>query len=254
MGFKTVNQDAFINFLNKFRAIEKIATMYSTDFPLWTSIIFDADENCVRYIGWKFFVKTDYDVRSISDESFVVNYQRLRSVMASLPKEDIKIKVEDKYIVLQWATSVHKLLRLNIDFMEYKQDFPEEMVEVGPELTEAIKFCTIASSTNKMDATRYGVVITDNSFVYATDGVSGIASRSLDKTVTDTSFLIKLPWCKVIPSLGVIRSLSLGNKDSPHMFLSLTVEGEGQLYEITIPVLKVDVNPTVYTYLSSFVK
>ncbi len=36
------------------------------------------------------------------------------------------------------------------------------------------------------------------------------------------------------------------------MFLSLAVKGEEQLYEITIPVLKVDVNPTVYTYLSSF--
>ncbi len=252
MTHKTVNQKAFINFLNNFRAIEKIAVMYSIDFPLWTSIIFDADENCVRYIGGKFFVKTDYDVRSISDTSFVVNYQRLRSVMASLPKEDIKVEVEDKYVVLKRGTSIHKLLKLNINFKEYLQDFPEDMIEVGPELTEAIKFCTVASSTNKMDATRHGVVITDQSFVYATDGVSGIASRSLDKTVTDTSFLIKLPWCKVIPSLGVIRSISLGDKDRPHMFLSLAVKGEEQLYEITIPVLKVDVNPTVYTYLSSF--
>jgi hypothetical protein len=249
---KTFNQEAFINLLNKFRGIEKIATMYSTDFPLWTSIIFDAEDNCVRYIGGKFRVKTDFDVRSISETSFVVNYQRLRNVVASFPKEDINIKIGDKYVVIKWATSVHKLLKLNIDFREYLQDFPETTTEVGTELTEAIKFCTIASSVNKMDATRNGVTITNQAFAYATDGVSGIASRSLDKTVTDTSFLIKLPWCEVLPALGVIRSLHLGNKEQPHMFLSVVVEGEGQVYEITLPVLKVDVNPTVHSYLSSF--
>lgn len=239
-------KDLVPNVLKKFIRISKLAQSYASDIPVWSSIIFDAEGDRLLYLGWRFQVEAEYPEVVGEKLSFIVNFERFMQAM-KLSKNP-SITLEDDLVVVKGDRTKWELNNLDLDYSQYLIDTPEDVEHraVGENLMRDIKFCTIASSKDKMDYTKYGVVLTPD-MILSMDSQTSIAIAEAEGIV-DIPVLLHLPWCLILEQLGEIETI--GQKDygqqNAHTFIKTDDE-----FKLTVPTLKMHPNPSIRPYLDS---
>lgn len=239
-------KDLVNNVLKKFVRISKLAQSYASDIPLWSSIIFDAENDRLLYLGWRFNVEVPYPEVAGEKLSFIVNFERFTQAM-KLSKSP-EITLDQGLVVIEGERTTWELNNLELDYGNYLVLTPENLVrrEVPDTLNRDIKFCTIAASKDKMDYTKYGVTFAPEMLI-AQDSLSHIAVAETEGIV-DIPVLLNLAWCLILEQLGNITTI--GQEDvgaqNAHMF----IETDGG-FKLTIPTMKTHLNPSIKPYLDS---
>jgi hypothetical protein len=239
-------KDLVPNVLKKFIRISKLAQSYASDIPLWSSIIFDAENDRLMYIGWRFQVEAEYPTVVGEKLSFIVNFERFMQAM-KLSKNP-SIELEDDLVVIRDERATWELNNLDLDYTNYLVTPAGDIEhrEVGENLVRDITFCTLAASKDKMDYTKFGVVLAPD-MMLAMDSQTSIATVDREGLV-DIPVLLHLPWCTILQQLGEV--VTIGQKDAgqqnAHMYIT-TDTG----FKLSIPTMKTHPNPSIKPYLES---
>jgi hypothetical protein len=239
-------KDLVNNFLTKFVRISKLAQSYASDIPLWSSIIFDAENDRLLYLGWRFNVEIPYPDVVGEKLSFIVNFDRFMQAM-KLSKNP-SITVEDDLVVVRGDKTTWELNDLDLDYTNYLAPTPDNLERraVPETLNQDIKFCTLASSKDKMDYTKYGVVFAQD-MIMAMDSNTSIALAETEGIV-DIPVLVQLPWCTILEQLGSITTI--GQEDVGQQNANMFIETDAG-FKLTIPTMKMHPNPSIKPYLDS---
>lgn len=232
--------------LKKFIRVSKLAQSYASDIPLWSSIIFDAENDRLLCLGWRFMVEADYPEVEGDKLSFIVNFDRFMQAM-KLSKNPT-VTLADGLVIVEDERATWELNDLDLDYSNYLVVPPEDLErrEVGENLLRDIKFATIASSKDKMNYTKFGVVLAPD-MLMAMDSASSIAMVEREGIV-DIPVLLHLPWCLILEQLGEITTL--GQNDMGQQNAHLFVETDTG-FSLTIPTMKTHPNPSIKSYVES---
>lgn len=235
--------------LKKFAKVAKLAQAYAADIPLWSTIIFEPERTL--YLGWRFQVEAP-PVLPV-DQTVMVNFDQFSTAMGLLQNE-VDIVITDDNVTIHEQDddgATFELKRSYIDLTNFMITPPEdlELRKAHGNMLEDIKWAIIGSTRDRMDYTKYGVIL-DKNYMMAMDTTSAVAF--IDKpTMVDIPVLLHLPWCNVLSDLGEIEKIGQWDEGNQNAYLQLATEGG---FILTIPTLKVNPNPTVEAYVKSFEK
>ncbi len=237
------------NKLKKFTKISKLAQAFAADHPLWSSIIFMKDKT--MYLGWRFQVECPPILEV--DEPVLVNFDRFMRALTLSVSDKVDIEITDDLVTIHEEDddgATYELLREDIDYEKHMVEPPEEHTpkKVYKGMMKDIEWATIASTNDRMDYTKYGVIL-DKFSIMAMDSESAVAF--IEKpTGVEIPILLHLPWCNILSHLGEITHMSQWDAGQQNAYLYVLTE-DG--FNLTIPTLKVYPNPSVESYIKSFV-
>jgi len=229
--------------LSKFVKVARLATSGALDNPIWSSIIFEAKNQRILYIGWHFSLEVRYPV----EEDFIVNFFRFRDAVRSCKRPTIRTTKSS--VIIEEDNVKFKLKKLDLDYSNFLQTPPENLQykEVEESLLADIQFCSIAASKDRMEYTKYGVILGDE-MICAMDSNSSVAIVLLDKPVFLQPILLHLPWCEILQGLGAILEASIQDLGGQNALLYINTKDD---FRAIIPVLKVNPNPSMIPYIKS---
>jgi hypothetical protein len=228
--------------LSKFAKVSKLAQSYASDAPVWSSIVFDKENQRVLYAGWRFNVAVEYPV----EEDFIVNFDRFRAAIKSCRKPTIRIT--KRSVIVEEGGIKIKLKKLDLDYSKYTITEPEDIehVEVREGLLDDIKFCLPAASQDHMDYTKHGVILGNELICAMEDPV--VAAILLEESVLEQPVLLHLPWCKILQDLGDIKTIGYLDAGQQNAILFISTKDN---FKLVVPALKVQPNPSIIPYLKS---
>lgn len=243
-----IETSVLLHLLTKLKLASSYSSKYNIINPVWSSVIFDGKRKKAIIFGrgFQFAVETNLPVEDFP--SFIVDFDRFRSVLQSVSDSSIDLEVGTNTVNISSSSETFKLKTLRFDYEKYLIEEPDDRLQVS-NLSSLFDFVITASSSNPMDYLKYGIVITDKGFIYATDDVS-LALGYYDFTTIGSSFLIQYPLFLVFQQLGEVSSLSVKGDTC---FISLEM-GIGISSLVKTPIIKIEYNPTIHQYVKSFSK
>ena len=232
--------------LSKFLKISKLATSYdAVENPLWSSIIFDKENQRILYLGWSFAVELKYPV----EQDFIVNFSRFRDAVRSCKKPWIEASEVHNVNITDDEGTLFKLRKLKLDYSNFLPIEPKnlEWVSVDERFTSDLEFCTVSASTDRYDYTRFGVIAGED-VMYAMDANASIAIILSAPSVFPFPVLIQLPWCEILPTLGAVTHASAQDLGGQNAMLFFKTTDD---FKVTIPALKIQPNPSIIPYVQS---
>ena len=229
--------------LSKFLKVSKLATDYAIDNPVWSSIIFEKENQRILYIGWRFSVELKYPV----EEDFIVNFHRFRDAVRSCKKPTIR--TTKHYVIVEEENIKFKLKKLDLDYSNFLHKEPEDLKYelIRETLLSDIDFCSIASAKDRTEYTKYGVILGDE-MICAMDSNSNVAIVLLDQPVFLQPILVHLPWCEILQGLGGIFEAAIEDLGGQNAILYIHTRDD---FKAIVPVLKVNPNPSIIPYIKS---
>jgi len=241
-----VKKDYLLHILNRLRTASAFSAKYNITNPIWASVAVDGVEKKLSLYGrgFHFALEVCLDIDNLP--TFVVDFERLRNTLINSADDEIDFSTTGGMLIVKTEKATYKLRMLDFDYSKYKLSPPSEQIKVEGLMDELV-FCSSAASTNLMDYTKYGVVITNKGFIYSTDDTA-VATSEQSFQGLDTTFLIQLPLVSILLPLGEITSFSLAGEVC---FLNLE-DNLGVKSCIKTPVLPIEYNPTILQYTKSF--
>ena len=242
-----IESKPLVSKLRKFGKISKLAQSFAADLPLWPSIIFEKERTL--YLGWRFQVEAPPLLEV--EEPLIVNFERFFKVL-SMATDEIDIEVTEDFVIIHEEDddgATFELKRLNFNYDNYFVDIPEglEYKTAYEGMIDDIKWTTIASTKDRMDYTKYGVMLHSEAML-AMDTTSAIAY--IDKPINiDIPILLHLPWCQILSDLGEIKEMAQWDAGQQNAYLRIVTEDD---FILTIPTLKAYPNPSVESYIKTF--